>query len=172
MSITYELTEDEFEAVRDSSDLVGLVEALACTSHSIEMSRAQLCAFTSVVIGKLRAVLNAAEERRDAQVSLTEASEPGGARNSRALDLVLNKAIADGKISQRQREQFAEIGRTNLNALVKMIIALPAMPTYAGPVAAEPATTPEAAARSRCMPPTTEATRRSVKRSRREAAVA
>lgn len=74
MSITYELTEDEFEAVRDAKDVIGLVESLACSSAGrVEISRAELCAFTSVVLGKLRAVLNAAEERREAELSLARA---------------------------------------------------------------------------------------------------
>ncbi len=64
MSITYELTEDELNAVHDAKEIVSLVEALAAgNSNRIDISRAELCAFTTVVIGKLSAVLDAAEER-------------------------------------------------------------------------------------------------------------
>ena len=84
MSITYELTEDEFEAIRDAKLMVGLVDAIAANAaERIDISRGELCAFTNVVLGKLQAVLCAAEERREAGRVLADVEGAGSAGSTR-----------------------------------------------------------------------------------------
>lgn len=185
MSITYELSEDEFEAIRDVKNIVCLVEALAANSiNRIDVSSAELCAFTAVVLGKLRAVLDAADERHLSERELTAAFASSGPVIGEAVDDNIGRAIAEGKtwplevildravqarkILPGTRHHYAAIGLDNMQRLVELLDLLPGIDFSAlgGAVHAP------AVSSAPHSPAPAQATRRSAKRSRREAVAA
>lgn len=88
MSRNYAMSDDEFESLREVSNLVGLVDSLAVSSDTINLTQEQLCAFTHSIGTKLRTVLALVEERKEAADALPTTQGINAADVGEIIDLL------------------------------------------------------------------------------------